>query len=116
MRSRASRPSAAGCSLTAPMVVMAVPPRRDCSSGSFVCQAAANGDGDGAAASAGHLSQVDLPQRRSLRAPREGEMKKSVSLIALAAFPIAAYAADATQDWAFLTPDPNAPAPAAAPV
>ena len=40
-------------------------------------------------------------------------MKKFVSLIALAAFPIAAYAADATQDWAFLTPDPNAPAPAA---
>jgi cytochrome c553 len=42
-------------------------------------------------------------------------MKKSIGLFAFALIPIAAYAADATQDWAFLTPGPDAPAPAAPP-
>jgi cytochrome c553 len=42
-------------------------------------------------------------------------IKASVSLFALVAFPIAALAADAPgPDWAFMTPDPNAPAPAQA--
>ena len=41
-------------------------------------------------------------------------MKSSIGLMAFALFPIAAYGADAAQDWAFLTPGPDAPAPAPA--
>ena len=44
-------------------------------------------------------------------------MKKFAWLLASALFPLTAMAADAPgPDWAFMTPDPNAPAPAAAAV
>jgi cytochrome c553 len=42
-------------------------------------------------------------------------MKPSVGFLAIALFPAAAFAADAAQDWAYLTPSPDAPAPAAPP-
>jgi cytochrome c553 len=42
---------------------------------------------------------------------REDSMKTFAAIFAFALFPVAAFAADATQDWAFLTPGPDAPAP-----
>ena len=42
-------------------------------------------------------------------------MKKSIAVLALALFPTVALGADAVSDWAFMTPDANAPAAAAAP-
>jgi cytochrome c553 len=42
-------------------------------------------------------------------------VKISFALFVLAAIPAAAFAADATSDWAFMTPDANQPAPPAPP-